>query len=479
MFIIFAYVCQCPSLLFGDLIPKRSAAQTVQGLVASVKNTRRIIAESFGPDMHYDGDVHVLKFLGTSEQIEKELSILANCSHFKISATDIAIFRTVQLLYEMSEPLLAFAFACWNCKLPNHMSSHDAALMEQVERFYSSQSSNRNACLAFLDQLFSILCIHPEATEENEHNRNGYDFMLHKRYEVAATKPLLLPVSIVARGPKLWDYCREMKWLGKEGHRSFQRQYISRHETFAQYLAVDELNLLKSMEQVIEIFSEVGSALNCDSLYELLETLKGSHIGWSDINVTALMKNVEQLDGRLHAIIDLFPTENCRIITQSNDDDDKTLLARSNVGPLVESCLQVQSPSTVHPFVASLDVTYGSSKQAMHLRRWLEYHSLPSTVVDTLIDWGVRSVDDVFILLSHRFEDDTTKEFLSQFPLLNRIKLLDAAKEASSASPSVAASATSFLSEKAKRIILPGNTESNQENGNDFSLRYVNIVQPI
>jgi hypothetical protein len=67
-----------------------------------------MVAESFGPEMHYDGVVKVLKILQTKDRIGKEISTLVNCSPLQVSAIDIAGFQMVQLLYDISKPLQEF-----------------------------------------------------------------------------------------------------------------------------------------------------------------------------------------------------------------------------------------------------------------------------------------------------------------------------------------------------------------------------------
>ena len=79
----------------------------------------------------------------------------------------------------------------------------------------------------------------------------------------------------------------------------------------------------------------------------------------------------------------------------------------------------------------------------IRMRDWLDRQRLPQTIADAFVPFGVRSVEDICILLSED-EDNEIKELLSSFAPLDRRKLRKAVKALSSTSPSLLSDAETF-----------------------------------
>jgi hypothetical protein len=140
------------------------------------------------------------------------------------------------------------------------------------------------------------------------------------------------------------------------------------------------------------------------------------------MKVPSMDTKIREVNGAIGAIVDLFDMEINDIVVIPSPP-----VTTTKPDPKVES----SSPSFPLPVDIS---TYGSMKQKSHLQRWLAYHCLPQSVADILRTLGVRTVDDVFLLLSQKdVNDDVWNEIVSKLPLLDRIKLYDAAAEAVSA----------------------------------------------
>jgi hypothetical protein len=183
------------------------------------------------------------------------------------------------------------------------------------------------------------------------------------------------------------------------------------------------------------------------------------------MKVPSMDTKICEVNGAIGAIVDFFDMEINDIVVIPSPPVTTTTL-----DPKVES----SSPSFPLPVDIS---TYGSMKQKSHLQRWLAYHCLPQSVADILRTLGVRTVDDVFLLISQKgVNDDVWNEMVSKLSLLDRIKLCDAAAAAVSAANSTNSNDSSGTTSSLSVVPTTLNLPEQQQNldissdDNDYSM---------
>jgi hypothetical protein len=79
---------------------------------------------------------------------------------------------------------------------------------------------------------------------------------------------------------------------------------------------------------------------------------------------------------------------------------------------------------------------YGTFDDEIRMRHWLDEQRLPQGVADAFLSIGVRTIDDICFVVSED-EDVDIMDFMSQFTVLDRRKLVKAVKSISSTPPSL------------------------------------------
>jgi hypothetical protein len=115
-----------------------------------------------------------------------------------------------------------------------------------------------------------------------------------------------------------------------------------------------------------------------------------------------------------------------------SDDNGNALLSCHNRDVTnYESDPSIAEPEIIvesqqHARTPALNVTYGTEADEIHMRQWLNDHSLPQGVADTFLSLGARSIDDICMLLApgaDSTDSEFVQEILSKFTPLDRFKL--------------------------------------------------------
>jgi hypothetical protein len=308
-----------PSVLFNDVVndPRQDIPNFPGEYEYYIDYALHRITKALGSQMTYDGVVYALTKLNTDASLNFELEVLLSNERLAITSTDITIFRAVKLLYDISQPLQGFIKTCVQYKFQVVMSdAHFHTLQAAVTTFYTSQSNDCPTCLSFLDDLYRNLCINPyiHSSVRNQNNPDRPIFLLHKINELTNLIPILLPLSYVSHGPKLWQYFREMGWFepldddkNNDLGRIFDEDYRSLSTTLLSYGASHEALIVQSLGPVARLFIAVEELGFCQNIYVLLMHVRQHNKIKRIIQSTeSIPVDIHKLNSRWIAIKDLF-----------------------------------------------------------------------------------------------------------------------------------------------------------------------------
>lgn len=115
-------------------------------------------------------------------------------------------------------------------------------------------------------------------------------------------------------------------------------------------------------------------------------------------------------------------------VCNDDEDDEKGTRSQVSIEEIVEKSISCETPIImVHPpscDVSNLDLSYGSESDEMRMRQCLEKYTLPQILGDHFLTLGVRSVNDICMLLSPEIvNEESIQSWLKSLPLLDRMKL--------------------------------------------------------
>ena len=449
-----AYFYKYPSVLFGDMKYSGSTAKRTAAAASTTTTPTRAghwpnihtfvkaaaercshIQRLFTEKMLYSNVASALQQKLTSNDIiEAEFQVLMNCAKMQITAADITAFRIAKLLFDYASPIRNFVSICtrYNFRLV-HTDTALEALQLHVLQFYSSTGHrHRNNCIRFFYRLCDVFCpasdgkIYAEIDDEKVAPPLQYMVVLHKIDELTKTLSWLLPLQYVSHGPNVWHYVvMEMNWFGPEGFLKFNATYQNVYNALMVYSVSSEMSILKNVVPVIHLFSIIGKYKDsCKSIRELLQHFQNDdHDELRNcMNVPLLESYIYDANSRIDAIRNLL---NCNA-TMTDDErigfpaDTPMLIVNGTLPPEHKN----YDSTAISP---KLLVTYGTAAEESTMRSWLDTHALPLNVGDLLVASGIRTMNDVRMLLT--LGDSEMNDTIFALPKLDRIKLSNAIKQ--------------------------------------------------
>ena len=269
------------------------------------------IRDAFGADMNYAGVGTALELC--KDNYNAEIKVLLNCEILKISALDVANFRAVKLLHEISKPLQDAIHCCVLHQFELVTSDPSfGAFQTMVNEFYSTASHGRESCLDFLNRLHSKLC----AANVNDSN-NAIATSLRKVKQLQLSIDALLPLQYALHGLKLRNFFRTMDWLTVDyrlGSSTGLRKFYRDDEALRSLLRVNdatELMIVDSLMPVVQMFSYLEPhCMNSQSVHCLVSGLRTDQdmvAQWrAPMTLQTIQADVHDLNSRIYAIEELF-----------------------------------------------------------------------------------------------------------------------------------------------------------------------------